>query len=122
MRADFNVPVKDGRITDLTRIQATLPSIQAILENGAKSLVLMSHLGRPDGRRDAKSSLRPVAESLQTLLGRDVTFLEDCVGPEVEAACADPAPGTVFLLENLRFHAEEEGAGVDESGNKFKPS
>ena len=67
-----------------------------------------------------KFTLKPVAEELRKLLGKDVMFLNDCVGPEVESACANPAPGTVILLENLRFHIEEEGKGVDESGNKVK--
>ena len=76
-----------------------------------KSVVLCSHLGRPDGNRNEKFTLKPVADELQKLLGKDVLFLSDCVGPEIEAACADPAPGTVILLENLRFHVEEEGKG-----------
>lgn len=78
----------------------------------------MSHLGRPDGKRDEKYTLKPVAEELKTLLGRDILFLNDCVGPEVEAACANPAPGTIILLENLRFHIEEEGKGVGPDGSK----
>lgn len=122
MRVDFNVPLKDGKITNNQRIAAALLSIKYILEHGAKSLVLMSHLGRPDGRRQDKFSLKPAAEELQKLLNKEVKFLSDCVGAEVEAACADPAPGTVILLENLRFHIEEEGKGVDESGQKVKAS
>ncbi|XP_063955574.1 probable phosphoglycerate kinase [Lytechinus pictus] len=120
MRVDFNVPLKDGVITNNQRIVGALPSIQHALDHGAKSVVLMSHLGRPDGRRQGKFSLQPAATELQRLLKRDVKFLSDCVGVEVEAACADPAPGSVILLENLRFHIEEEGKGVDESGNKVK--
>lgn len=122
MRVDFNVPMKGGRITNNQRIAAALPTIQYALENGAKSIVLMSHLGRPDGRRDDKASLAPVATELEQLLGRKVEFLNDCIGAAVEAACTDPAPGSVILLENLRFHAEEEGSGVDANGQKFKPS
>ncbi|XP_011666485.2 probable phosphoglycerate kinase [Strongylocentrotus purpuratus] len=122
MRVDFNVPLKDGKITNNQRIAAALLSIKYILEHGAKSLVLMSHLGRPDGRRQDKFSLKPAAEELQKLLNKEVKFLSDCVGADVEAACADPAPGTVILLENLRFHIEEEGKGVDESGQKVKAS
>jgi phosphoglycerate kinase len=122
MRVDFNVPVKDGVVKDSTRITATLPTIQLALEKGAKSVVLISHLGRPDGRVVPKDSLRPVAAELERLLGHSVTFLEDCVGEAVQQACADPAPGSVFLLENLRFHPEEEGTGVDEHGAKVKPS
>ncbi|XP_072170878.1 phosphoglycerate kinase-like [Diadema setosum] len=122
MRVDFNVPLKDGSITNNQRITAALPSIQHILNKGAKSLVLMSHLGRPDGRQQSKFSLKPVAEELKKLLNRDVNFLSDCVGPEVEAVCADPAPGSLILLENLRFHPEEEGSSKDESGKKVKAS
>jgi phosphoglycerate kinase len=120
IRVDFNVPLKDGKITNNQRIVAALDSINYVLENGAKSLVLMSHLGRPDGLPNSKYSMKPVAEELQKLLNKNVTFLSDCVGPEVEKACADPAPGTIFLLENLRFHIEEEGKGVNAAGEKAK--
>lgn len=120
MRVDFNVPQKDGKITNNQRIVAALDSIKYALEQKAKSVVLCSHLGRPDGNKNMKFTLAPVAEELKTLLGCDVTFLPDCVGSEVEAACADPAPGSVILLENLRFHVEEEGKGVDASGAKVK--
>ncbi|XP_008330628.1 phosphoglycerate kinase 1 [Cynoglossus semilaevis] len=123
MRVDFNVPMKDKHITNNQRIKAAVPSIQHCLNNGAKSVVLMSHLGRPDGNFvPEKYSLEPVAAELKTLLGKDVTFLKDCVGAEVEAACADPASGSVILLENLRFHVAEEGKGKDASGNKTKAS
>lgn len=121
VRVDFNVPMKDGKITNNQRIVAALPTVRYALEKGAKAVVLMSHLGRPDGRASAKNSLAPIAKEVETLLGKPVTFLKDCVGPEVEAACADPAPGSVILLENLRFHAEEEGSGLDAEGKKFKP-
>ncbi|KAL5235245.1 hypothetical protein ACI65C_002655 [Semiaphis heraclei] len=120
IRVDFNVPLKDGKITNNQRIVAALDSINYVLENGAKSLVLMSHLGRPDGLPNSKYSMKPVAEELQKLLNKNVTFLPDCVGPEVEKACADPAPGSIFLLENLRFHIEEEGKGVNAAGEKTK--
>eukprot|EP00455_Lapot_gusevi_P016831 TRINITY_DN187_c0_g1_i2.p2 TRINITY_DN187_c0_g1~~TRINITY_DN187_c0_g1_i2.p2 ORF type:complete len:429 (-),score=222.73 TRINITY_DN187_c0_g1_i2:146-1432(-) len=123
-RVDFNVPLKkDGdslKVGDPTRIVATLPTLKHILQNGAKSIVLMSHLGRPDGKPNKKYSLAPVVPVLQKLLGRPVKFLPDCVGPKVEAACANPAPGTVILLENLRFHIEEEGSGKDAQGKKVK--
>uniref|UniRef100_H3CQC0 Phosphoglycerate kinase n=1 Tax=Tetraodon nigroviridis TaxID=99883 RepID=H3CQC0_TETNG len=119
MRVDFNVPMKDKKITNNQRVKAAIPSIKHCLDNGAKSVVLMSHLGRPDGNvMPEKYSLEPVAAELKALLGRDVAFLKDCVGPEVEAACADPASGSVILLENLRFHVAEEGKGKDASGNK----
>ena len=114
MRVDFNVPQdKDGNITNNQRIVGAMPSIKMALDGGAKSVVLMSHLGRPDGRPSAKLTLKPVADRLAELLGKPVTFLADCCGAEVEAACADPAPGSVFLLENLRCHVEEEGKGID---------
>ncbi|XP_069842096.1 phosphoglycerate kinase 1 [Dendropsophus ebraccatus] len=121
MRVDFNVPMKNNQITNNQRIKAAVPSIQHCLDHGAKSVVLMSHLGRPDGiPMPDKYSLAPVAQELKSLMNRDITFLKDCVGPEVEAACADPAPGTIILLENLRFHVEEEGKGKDAAGNKTK--
>jgi phosphoglycerate kinase len=109
MRVDFNVPQDEhGDITNTQRIEAALPTIRFVLEHGG-ALVLMSHLGRPDGQRSEKYSLRPVAQKLQELLGRPVKFLPDCIGPEVEKACAALKPGEVVLLENLRFHIEEEG-------------
>src|SRR6187549_1845251 len=112
MRVDFNVPQDKvtGAITNTARIAAALPSIKFALEKGA-SVVLMSHLGRPDGQKIAKFSLKPVAAELEKLLGKKVTFLDDCVGPAVEAACAPGKlkAGDVVLLENLRFHIAEEG-------------
>lgn len=119
MRVDFNVPMQEGKITNNARIVATLPTINYALEHGA-SLVLMSHLGRPDGRASAKLSLAPIAHALQELLDKKYTvkFLKECVGSEVEAECANLKPGQVILLENLRFHVEEEGSGVDENGKK----
>merc|ERR1712079_826211 len=120
MRCDFNVPQKEGKITNNARIVAALPSITYCLENGAKSVVLCSHLGRPDGQKNMKFTLAPVAEELRKLLNKEVTFLADCVGPDVEKACENPAQGAVILLENLRFHVEEEGKGVDAAGAKVK--
>ncbi|PIK47810.1 putative phosphoglycerate kinase 1-like, partial [Apostichopus japonicus] len=117
---DFNVPLKDGKITNNQRIVAALPSVKHILENGAKSVVLMSHLGRPDGKKQDKFSLTPVAKELERLMERKIIFLNDCVGAEVEAACASPETGSVILLENLRFHAEEEGSSKDANGKKVK--
>ena len=110
VRVDYNVPLdkKTGAITNDQRVRETLPTIRCLLDAGARSVVLMSHLGRPNGARDAKYSLKPVAAVLEGLLGHPVTFLDDCVGPAVEAACADPVPGSILLLENLRFHPEEE--------------
>ena len=107
-RVDFNVPLDDAQeITDDTRIVASLPTINALLERGA-SVILMSHLGRPKGKPNPVYSLRPVAARLSTLLGRDVSFAPDCVGAAVDAMAAALRPGDVLLLENLRFHAEEE--------------
>ena len=107
-RVDFNVPQDDsGAITDDTRIRASLPTIQYLLDHGA-SVVLMSHLGRPKGQVNPKYSLRPVAERLSELLGRPVVLAPDCVGAQVEALANALQPGEALLLENLRFHPEEE--------------
>jgi phosphoglycerate kinase len=107
MRVDFNVPLQDGAITDDTRIRAAVPSIEHLLEGGAK-LVLCSHLGRPKGAPDPQFSLRPTAERLGELLGKKVDFAEDCIGEQVAARRASLAAGEVLLLENTRFHAAEE--------------
>ena len=107
LRADFNVPLDGARVTDDTRITAVLPTIRCVLEGGG-SLVLASHLGRPKGKPDPKYSLRPVAERLEALLDRPVALLADCVGPEVEERTRALRPGDVVLLENLRYHPEEE--------------
>src|ERR1700681_2382434 len=115
IRVDFNVPQDKatGAITNTQRIVAALSTIRYALDHGA-AVVLMSHLGRPDGERKEKYSLKPIAAKLQELLGRPLMFLNDCIGPEVEAACAALKPGGVILLENLRFHVEEEGKVKDE--------
>jgi len=123
IRVDFNVPQdkKDHtKITNTQRIDGALPTIKSCLDKGAKSVVLASHLGRPDGSVVPQYSLAPVAKILEEKLGRPVIFCSDCCGAEVEAICADPAPGTVILLENLRYHVEEEGKGVDAAGGKIK--
>jgi phosphoglycerate kinase len=111
IRVDFNVPMKDGKVTNTQRIDAALPTIKYALDHGA-SVVLMSHLGRPDGKKNLEYTLAPVAKVLQERLGKPVRFLPDCVGPEIERACSDLKPGDVVLLENLRFYLEEEGKGA----------
>ncbi|MCX6974175.1 MAG: phosphoglycerate kinase [Verrucomicrobia bacterium] len=121
IRVDFNVPQDKatGAITNTQRIVAAIPTIQYALEQDA-SVVLMSHLGRPNGQRVAKYSLKPVADKLAEVLGRPVRFLEDCVGLEVETACSSLKGGEVVLLENLRFHIEEEGKVKNEDGSSTK--
>jgi phosphoglycerate kinase len=121
IRVDFNVPQDKttGAITNNQRIVAALPTIRHALEKGA-SVVLMSHLGRPDGQKIARFSLKPIAAELEKLLGRPVQFLDDSAGPAIEAACAKLAPGSVLLLENLRFYIEEEGKVKLEDGTSKK--
>ncbi|KAF8366305.1 hypothetical protein PRIPAC_84134 [Pristionchus pacificus] len=119
-RSHFAVPLDEhGNITNNQRIVACLPTIKYAIDQGAKSVVLISHIGRPDGRVQLKYSMEPVVVELRRLLGRNITFLPDCVGAEVEAATANPPPGSVFLLENIRFHVEEQGKGVNERGEKI---
>jgi phosphoglycerate kinase len=108
MRVDFNVPLKAGVIGDDTRIRETLPTIAYAIERGASAVVVASHLGRPKGKPDPEMSLRPVATRLAELLGTAVAFAEDCVGPSAAEAVKSAPKGGVILLENLRFHSEEE--------------
>ncbi len=121
IRVDFNVPQDKatGAITNNQRIAAALPTIEHVLGQGG-SVVLMSHLGRPNGRKVDRYTLQPVAAELEKLLGKSVKFVPDCSGPEVETACANLQPGDVVLLENLRFHLEEEGKAKNEDGSSVK--
>ncbi|MDB5181309.1 MAG: pgk [Candidatus Saccharibacteria bacterium] len=107
LRADYNVPVAQGKITDDYRIQQSLPTIEYLLEQKVR-LVICSHLGRPTGPGDAAASLKPVAQRLSSLLGKEVVFIPDCVGPVAENAVKNLKPGQIALLENLRYHPEEE--------------
>ncbi|KAJ9311289.1 hypothetical protein DTO271D3_8444 [Paecilomyces variotii] len=121
IRVDFNVPLDaDKKITNNQRIVGALPTIKYAIDHGAKAVILMSHLGRPDGKKNPKYSLKPVVPELEKLLGRNVIFTEDCVGKEVEETVNKASGGQVILLENLRFHPEEEGSYKDEEGKKVK--
>ena len=121
MRVDFNVPMKDGQISDPKRIVSTLPSINYLLENGAKSVVLMSHMGRPKGAPSDKFSLAPLVPAVSDFVGKKVTWVPDCVGAEASKVTANAKDGEVILLENLRFYTAEEGKG-EINGEKVKAS
>jgi len=116
VRVDFNVPLKEGKVTDDTRIRAALPTLNYILDGGGCA-VLMSHLGRPDGEKDPSASLKPVAERLQQLIGKPVQFVEDCVGDSVRTAVEALKPGELLVLENVRFHKGE--TAKDDSCKEF---
>ncbi|KEZ46752.1 hypothetical protein SAPIO_CDS0033 [Scedosporium apiospermum] len=121
IRVDFNVPLDENKnITNNQRIVGAIPTIKYALDHGAKAVILMSHLGRPNGTPNPKFSLQPVVPELERLLGKSVQFAPDSVGPEVEKLVNEAQDGAVILLENLRFHAEEEGSFKDKDGNKVK--
>jgi phosphoglycerate kinase len=124
LQVDFNVPLDketNSKITNNQRIAGAVPTIKYAIDNGAKAVVLMSHLGRPDGKPNTKYSLKPVVAELEKLLGgKKVTFTNDCVGEAAEKTVNETTDGGVVLLENLRFHAEEEGSSKDADGNKVK--
>ncbi len=107
VRVDLNVPMKAGKVTDATRIERAVPTLNELAAKGAK-VVVLSHFGRPDGKRVAEMSLKPLVEPLARALGKPVAFAEDCIGPAAETAVKALKPGEVLLLENLRFHKEEE--------------
>lgn len=118
---DFNVPLDgDKKITNNQRIVGALPTIKYAGEHGAKAIILMSHLGRPDGKKVEKYSMKPIVPELEKLLGKKVIFTDDCVGKEVEETVNKASDGQIILLENLRFHPEEEGSSKDAEGKKVK--
>ncbi|RKF48472.1 Phosphoglycerate kinase [Golovinomyces cichoracearum] len=121
IRVDFNVPLDaEKKVTNNQRIAGAVPTIKYAIENGSKAVILMSHLGRPDGSVQEKYSLKPVVPELEKLLGKSVEFLSDCIGSAVESVVNNASQGQVILLENLRFHAEEEGSAKDSEGKKIK--
>lgn len=122
IRVDFNVPLdSDKKVTNTQRIAGAVPTIKYAIDHRAKAVILMSHLGRPDGHANPKYSLKPVVPELEKLLdGKKVEFAPDCVGKEVEEIVNKASGGQVILLENLRFHAEEEGSSKDSEGKKAK--
>ena len=118
-RVDFNVPMKEGVITDPKRIVSTLPSINYLLDNGAKSVILMSHMGRPKGSKQMQFSLNPLVPAVEDFLKRKVQFVPDCIGADTAKACGEAKDGQVLLLENMRFYTAEEGKG-EINGQKVK--
>lgn len=122
IRSDLNVPMDKFIIKDNRRIVGVLPTIKYALEQGASSVILISHLGRPKGKKIESLSLREIVRELSTLIDQEILFLSETVGSEVTEICQSLSLGSISVLENLRFHAEEEGKGEDEFGNHIKPS
>jgi len=120
IRVDFNVPIKNGKIADDTRIKESIKTIQYALDQGASSVVLMSHLGRPNGKKNPKYSLEPIVPTLSNLINKKVEFVNDCIGEQVQKTVKNGEKGQVFLLENLRYYAAEEGSIEKEDGTKEK--
>lgn len=121
VRVDFNVPLtKSGMVEDSTRIRAVLPTINFLSDHAAKAIIIISHLGRPYGKLDGRFSLKPVSIELQNLLKKSVTFIDNCIGANVKESCDKANNGQIILLENLRFHPEEEEEEVSERVVKFR--
>lgn len=120
VRADFNAPIKDGKVANNKRLVETLPTLKKLLENNPKGIVLASHLGRPDGNVKPEFSLKPVRDELENLLQHKVKFASDCVDEEARTLAKELKNGEILLLENLRFHGEEEGSYINEKGEKIK--
>ncbi|CAD8201635.1 unnamed protein product [Paramecium octaurelia] len=112
IRVDFNVPIKEGKVENATRIQGAIPTIMKILELNPQNVALMSHMGRPDGKRFENASLKIIVLKLEELLGTEVNFVNDCAGSEATQV-ANARNGQINLLENLRFHVQEDGKGDD---------
>jgi phosphoglycerate kinase len=120
IRVDFNVPIRKQRVADPLRIRSAMPTIKFVLAQKPKYIMLLTHRGRPKGLQNPQFSVRPIVATVEELLGTYVHFLPSCVGPVVDAACESAEPGTIFLCENLRFHVEEQGKGLDRQRKKIK--
>ena len=120
IRTDFNVPLKEGKITNNNRIVESLPTLKAIMSENPKGMVIMSHQGRPNGAPNPKHSMLPVAAELERLLGAKVNFVSDCIGQEALERSQSLSNGEILLLENVRYYVEEEGKGKNEQGEKVK--
>ncbi|ESO03328.1 hypothetical protein HELRODRAFT_80463 [Helobdella robusta] len=117
--AELDVAIEDGKILDNHRILASLHTIKFLMSKNVKAIIMITHLGKPHGQKLEKLSVKPVADELQKLLDREIIFVHECIGPNVDDVCNNPVPGSIILLENLGFHIEEEGK-VDEDGRKIR--